>query len=270
MTHILYIIITIFLFFPFSLCEEEHDPFSDCVTPYPFKCGSNLLNISYPFWGGDRPEYCSGGHGLKIECVNHSEYHFFVLEGKKFRVLNISEPHHTMIIAKEDIWFDICRGVVLEKTLESSPFKITSNSEFVRNIIFYHDCDDTNFSWKPNYFSCYPFNEKTQGFFTVDGWQHQLENLTNTCKAEIRVPVLLSALYGRSGLSSDQLVEVLSKGFEVEYDVENKSCWDCTSSGGACGSTGQQQQFSCFCDGHKTPCPPPPSQAGMLCVAYLY
>ncbi|GLT61082.1 hypothetical protein SLA2020_338130 [Shorea laevis] len=59
----------IFCFFltilPPSYCDED-DRFAVCNRTY--TCGS--VNISYPFWGGDRPEYC-GHQGHKLSCTNH-------------------------------------------------------------------------------------------------------------------------------------------------------------------------------------------------------
>ena len=70
-------LISLFFFstiLPPSYCIDD-ERFVDCSRP--FDCG-RIKNISYPFWGGNRPEYC-GIQGVELRCCDN-EYLLLVLK----------------------------------------------------------------------------------------------------------------------------------------------------------------------------------------------
>ncbi|KAL5815562.1 hypothetical protein ACOSQ4_026203 [Xanthoceras sorbifolium] len=225
-------IITIFFFLivvRISNCDNDDEQyFSDCWRSYSYQCGSSVLNIFYPFWGGKRPQSC-GRQGFEIKCQDN-QYHFIESRTQKFRVLSINESHPLMTIARDDLWNNYCPGIVTRHTIVNlSLFNCSPN---VPELSFFHYCDEAIDPYSPNYFSCTVDGTERAGFYIVPGLQ--LPNISNTCKAEVKVPVLLAALddLHRPG----NLGEVLNKGFEVDYYTDSTLCSACTSTGGICGS----------------------------------
>ena len=88
---------------PPSYCTDDVH-FVECSRPY--ECG-RIKNVSYPFWGGDRPENC-GRQGFKLEC-NYYEYTTIKFEELEFLVLNINQSRNNMTIARGDLWHGFCQ-----------------------------------------------------------------------------------------------------------------------------------------------------------------
>ncbi|KAK3225284.1 hypothetical protein Dsin_005146 [Dipteronia sinensis] len=224
----LHLAITISFFLilvPVSHCQDDHDDhyFSNCtIIPYPYRCGSSELNISYPFWGGNRPQYC-GREGFEIKCHQDDQYHFIEFKLQKFRVLSINESHRTMTIARDDLWKNYCPGKETQDTVMLDPylFKYSPN---VGNLSFFN-CSEKIQRQHTEYFNCSPEDEVINCFYVIDvpGCQ-----LSNTCQLGIKVPVLLTAL---EDLNRTRILGgALKKGFEVEYLVDNTPCSACYSS----------------------------------------
>ncbi|CAO2832266.1 unnamed protein product [Amaranthus hypochondriacus] len=55
---------------PSSLSKAENAKYTACSTLY--SCGK-IKNISYPFWGGNRPEFY-GVSELKLNCLTNADY----------------------------------------------------------------------------------------------------------------------------------------------------------------------------------------------------
>ncbi|TXG51435.1 hypothetical protein EZV62_023959 [Acer yangbiense] len=253
-TPTLHLVITISFFLivvPVSHCQDVDDDryFSKCTIPYPYWCGSSELNLSYPFWGDKRPRNC-GREGFEIKCEDN-EYSFIEFETQKFRVLSIDYSHPTMTIARDDLWNGYCPGIVSQHTfIDPLLFKYSPN---VRQLSFFHQCEENFYSHHPNYFNCLLQDKNISGFY--NGPELPLSNLSNTCKTEIKVPVLLAALDDL--IETGNLSEVLNKGFEVEYNANETFCPACELSGGKCDPNHLNAgQFLCFCgdEFHKLTC----------------
>ncbi|KAK1565750.1 hypothetical protein Q3G72_034142 [Acer saccharum] len=254
--HFAITILFVLIVVPVSNCQDDEDDykFSNCSSSYTYGCGSSELNIFYPFWGGDRPQYC-GREGFEIKC---QQYHFIEFTRQKFRVLTIKyEPHPTMTIARDDLWNNYCPGKKNQHTIVLDPhlFKYSPN---VRNLSFFH-CQEIP-PQHPNYFNCSLDGEVITGFYTVSVPNLPLPNHSDTCQVlEINVPVLLTALDDLSG--TEKLGDVVNKGFEVDYLLGSTPCPACYLSGGRCGSNQSAPgQFLCYCRDHEpqmSTCPHP-------------
>ncbi|KAK2647936.1 hypothetical protein Ddye_015425 [Dipteronia dyeriana] len=242
----LHFAITILFFLivvPVSHCQDKDDDyhFLECSSSYTYGCGSRKLNISYPFWGGDRPQYC-GREGFEIKCQNN-EYHSIEFENQKFRVLSMSESHPTMTIARDDLWNNCCPRKETQDTAMLDPylFKYSLN---VRILSFFH-CQEI-YPQYPDHFNCSAEGEDITGFYNVSV-PDLPPPIPNTCQVGIKVPVLLSALDDLN--RTKNLGDALNKGFEVEYLLgSTPPCSSCNSAGGICGSNQSALgQFLCYC-----------------------
>ena len=224
---------TIYLFFfllvavPPSYCVGYgyDEQLSACSGQYLFPCGSGAgLNISYPFWGGDRPQYC-GHKGFEIRCQDN-QYHFIDTAAQKFRVLNISYLEPIMTIARDDLWNDYCSAIVNQEI--DFNHNIFKYGQDVRNISLFNDCRDAISPLQgPNYINCSTVEgEEITGFYSIDIPELRISNLSNTCQLGIKVPVLLAAL---DDLGRGNLEQALKQGFDVEYIADSIPCvqwWD--------------------------------------------
>ncbi|KAK1564537.1 hypothetical protein Q3G72_005273 [Acer saccharum] len=260
----LHFAITILFFLivvPVSHCQDDDDDykFSDCNSSYTYGCGSSKLNISYPFWGGGRPQYC-GHEGLEIKC-HDGQYHVIEFGNQKFGVLSMNESPPTMTIVRHDHWDNYCPDNETQDTvlLEQFHFKYSPND---RILSFFH-CQEIQ-PQHPDYFrnfNCSLDGEVITGFYTVSSVPNlPLQNLPDTCQEfEIKVPVLWNAHEDLNG--TENLGDVVNKGFEVEYLLGSTPCPACQLSGGKCGSNQSAPgQFLCYCRDHEpqmSNCPHP-------------
>jgi len=122
-----------------------------CAT-VPINCGRRLNNITYPFWGDSRPEFC-GQHGYNLSCHNN-EYPVLRFEALEFRVLNISTANRTFTIARSDLWVGPCPPTpkFQNTTFNYSLFDYAST---VQNITLLYDCPpQVSILAAPNRFNC--------------------------------------------------------------------------------------------------------------------
>ncbi|KAI9174007.1 hypothetical protein LWI28_010245 [Acer negundo] len=241
----LHLVITISFFLivvPVSHCQDvDDDRYSNCTIPYPYRCGSSELNISYPFWGDNRPRNCCH-EVFEIKC-EENEYHFIEFGTQKFRVLSINYSHPTMTIARDDLWNGYCPGIVSQHTF-IDPLLFKSYSPNVRELSFFHECQEQTYPHNSNYFNCSLPDKVISVFYNVSDLP--LSNLSSTCKAEIKIPVLLAALDDLC--RTRNLGEVLNKGFEVEYNANETFCLPCINSDGKCEPNHSNPgQFECLC-----------------------
>ncbi|KAG7942129.1 hypothetical protein I3843_16G084200 [Carya illinoinensis] len=234
---------------PPSHCIED-DLFLACSRPY--ECG-NLKNISFPFWGGERPQYC--GHRVyKLECRNDS-YTVMKFEELEFRVLNINQSTRIMSIARVDLW-DIqhsCPRKFVNTALNYTLFDY--NHQTVQNLTLVYNCSSPANTSEEKRFMCGPEGGDRYNY------TYYLDEINNTevakCRSNIKVPILR---WGGATLSAQDPQEtgnqtlqiVLNEGFEVKYLYGmTYVCRECEKSGGSCGSnmSNSTAPFVCFCPG---------------------
>ncbi|KAJ1405743.1 Wall-associated receptor kinase, galacturonan-binding domain [Sesbania bispinosa] len=83
----------------YSVCKEES-----------YNCGE-LSNISYPFWGQNRPSYCGGGDSFKLNCQQEEEDHNTTtirIGSQDFTVLNIHTTSYSMRLVRTDLARNVC------------------------------------------------------------------------------------------------------------------------------------------------------------------
>ncbi|KAK4758358.1 hypothetical protein SAY87_019659 [Trapa incisa] len=73
-----------------------------------FSCGS-ITGVSFPFWGGNRPDGC-GYPPLKLNCEGNST--FISIAGLKYSVLGVDSQTQVLRIARQDF---LLNGICLKK-----------------------------------------------------------------------------------------------------------------------------------------------------------
>ena len=238
-------LITLFFFLTIltpSYCTAV-ERFVECSIP--FDCG-RIKNISYPFLGGDRPDYC-GFPEFKLGCRD-DEYPIIRFEELEFRVLNINQSHLIMTIARLDLLNGPCPSTpkFVNTTLDFNNFDYHTTTD--QNLTLFYGCPfGVGGLDKANYFPCGGL-DYTTNYFVNESFE-RIPELLEKCHENIKVPIL------RTANESVGLQNVLNQGFDVDYRNDQLiTCLGCKASGGFCGFNSSSHPFVCFCrDGDQQP-----------------
>lgn len=232
---------------PLTHCIED-DPFH--AYKHLFECG-NLTNISFPFWGRNRSQFC-GHRRYQLECRN-DEYAVMKIQELEFRVLNINQSIRSMTIARMDLW-DIqssCPQKFVNTSLNYSSFEY--DQQKVQNLTLAFNCSSqVNISKEKRFLCGSKGGDRYNNIYYLDEFNHTEE--VAKCHSRIQVPILRR---GGALLSNHRFQErgnqtalfqsVLNEGFQVQYHFAMPIiCKDCENSGEKCGSN-SSQAFVCYC-----------------------
>ncbi|KAK3218288.1 hypothetical protein Dsin_012258 [Dipteronia sinensis] len=248
-----FIIITLFfVHVPTSvLCID--DKYEKCVAP--FQCGN--MDFRYPFWGGDRSEYC-GYPGFKVDC--NSGVPEITIANRIYRVLKIDSPSKIVSVAIQDYWDNNC-----PKNPGNSPlnFTIFDYSPDTQNITLYYDCPVSSPNEIPAYrFNCSPddTNANTANYFLIPNTDitSVFGEYLGSCDNNVQVSVLGSTIQSieRDPISAN-LTQVVRDGFGLQWYANNSLCDSCQQSNGVCGHDSDNSEFVCYCTDQPHPyiCP---------------
>ncbi|KAK9677274.1 hypothetical protein RND81_11G132300 [Saponaria officinalis] len=205
-----------------------------------FSCGNNVSSVGYPFWGDGRPKYC-GLPALQLQCIHSEtgEWPTLTIGSKDEPPYNVASlKHFESNITLELQGFQNIPCTSYNKNI-SDIFKVSPS---VENIKLVYNCpsdiDAHNFDSVP----CNQGDTKYQAYYVSN--MSALKDYASYCSS-IEVPVFRNELdlYNKGEVQS--LTEVLSQGFEVNYEY-SPECLRCKNSGGICGST-YFSDFVCFC-----------------------
>ncbi|KAF8037644.1 hypothetical protein BT93_B0498 [Corymbia citriodora subsp. variegata] len=222
------------------LCEGDNDvQYTACS--HSFNCGT-ITNVTYPFWGGDRPHFC-GLEGFELEC-HEDEYPILEHREQKYGVLKIDQHLHTMTIVRMDLMDDTCLHEFRNTSMmDSTLFNMTPA---VKSLSIFFGCLGTSKNIS-NEFECLYNDSRKSAFFMDENFlEREIQFDITSCIISINVPVLQSALHDlRRG---ESLQKALNQGFNVQYS-DQPECLACTSSGGLCGSnsSSSSSSFTCYC-----------------------
>ncbi|KAL7090280.1 hypothetical protein ACP275_12G030800 [Erythranthe tilingii] len=199
-------LILLAIYFPCFLCQCDGEPFD---------CG-NVRYISYPFWGGARPQSCGRGPGYKLICDNGLPK--LNISSLTYVVQKINFDDKTLKIAREDLLTNTCPTIIRDTTIDRNLFEYTSESQ-ENNVTLYYGCSDKNgetgyLESKPNRFSCDGggvnlFDESSEG-----------PGPNITCGESITVPVskdYAQSLENPTSSSINILQSALASGFSVRW-----------------------------------------------------
>ncbi|XP_019105158.1 LEAF RUST 10 DISEASE-RESISTANCE LOCUS RECEPTOR-LIKE PROTEIN KINASE-like 1.2 [Beta vulgaris subsp. vulgaris] len=219
-------------------------------------CGKSELKIFYPFWGNGRPEYC-GHPAFKISC---DEKNLKInIMSRTYLIIDINYNTSSFKLVQEELSQGQCPGPgpgsldLHNTTLDLALFNYTST---VKNATLFYDCAESKLlESAPFSFSCadrYP--DRLSVFVITENWVHYLDEI---CKVKLYAPVFENAL---EGLYDHSLTvdDVLKRGFEIKWVIDQGHCQDCYVSGGYyCGYNITLGQSTCFCKSgsYPTVCP---------------
>ncbi|KAF8010326.1 hypothetical protein BT93_J1065 [Corymbia citriodora subsp. variegata] len=237
----------------------ESPLFEECA---PFVCGDQ--EISYPFRCKEQPSYC-GYPGYEIECDEHNQT-LLSMGPLEYRVIHMKMSQRILEVARMDLSEDVCQGLHVNATLNSSLFDYASH---YLNLTLFYDCDSSLPHQHYNLFPCPP-----SGHVYIDLDADPESQLHKHCKFSVLGPVSPSEAPGLRrppvGTNDSAFIshvnEVLKESFEITWTASTSMCENCNKSGGTCGYDSKKREFNCFCkDGaHSKTC-----KQGMYAYSHL-
>ncbi|KAK7295771.1 hypothetical protein RJT34_18683 [Clitoria ternatea] len=210
---------------PTCLCDDEH--YTNCNRA--FSCGgSTVSNLKYPFWGGNRDQYC-GQPQLTLTCEDR--YPKITINSIKYRILLWNDTAQILNVARDDYWNGVCVNDYKNTTLENTPFQY-QNSAGLANLMLFYNCS----SPPPNLPNTPVSN--TCGDKVVYFYVGQPNPVPCTI---VVIPIFETSARLVSGTGVNQ---ALNEGFGLGWTGNYGDCNTCISSGGECGFEGE---FKCFC-----------------------
>ncbi|KAI8528670.1 hypothetical protein RHMOL_Rhmol12G0165400 [Rhododendron molle] len=198
----------------------------------------NIQNVSYPFWGGDRPQFC-GHPSFELKCQNN-EYPTIKIDNQDFRVLRINQSRYTMTLASSDLWESYCTQELHNITLDDNLFTYGQTNRVL--YLLYNCTSEATAIEIPRTFPCEIDGVESHGIYAF--FDETKNYLSASCTKSVEVQVFQET-WGKLLERSLTLQEGLRIGFEVEYDANETACARCDGSGGICGSN--SSEFACHC-----------------------
>ncbi|GKV23588.1 hypothetical protein SLEP1_g33297 [Rubroshorea leprosula] len=230
----LYFITALFLIIP-SLCAGDDPFFTDCSRP--FNCGI-LKNLSFPFWGDTRPQYCGQQRYLLI-CNGMGSYPGIFINWREFILLGIDQLARPQMMT-------LSRTLPCPTTLDYGLF---SPAKTVVNMTLFSSCSESNLS-RVRIETSRRINCTTDGESGASKFSLFLrDNETNlvSCQEKVEVPVPKEALAEFTS-GTLNLSGTLMRQFNVQDLKDNDFCERCLRSGGRCGSNRiSPESFACYC-----------------------
>ncbi|XP_021909071.1 LEAF RUST 10 DISEASE-RESISTANCE LOCUS RECEPTOR-LIKE PROTEIN KINASE-like 1.2 isoform X2 [Carica papaya] len=220
-----------------AFSSSDNEQFRVCSSS--FKCGI-FANLSYPFWGGDRPQYC-GFEGYNLTCVEN-KHPVLQIYQQRFHLIHLNQRPSRITIAPVDMEEETCPETPI---LDTRLFIYTSANT---NISLFYSCNTRNVRYPlSTTFRCISDGKEVNGLYAEDESSEGNMEILKQCK-EVKVPVLTNVMDQLNGNRSIAVNEIIHQGFEVQYLAYDKFCNECKTSGGKCGSSlTSPQEFVCFC-----------------------
>ncbi|KAM3702559.1 hypothetical protein ACB098_04G034600 [Castanea mollissima] len=213
----------------------------------PFNCG-DLMDLSYPFWGSKRPNYC-GHPSFQLDCSNKIPR--INITYMNYRVLKVF--HSTRILkvaasARTDYFDFFCPAAFVNTSIDNNLFSYITSLD--TNLTLYYNCR-TPLADLPNLdfyqFNC-SINRSTMfiNYYTQSSQTFlAISNLTGPCNYWVNVPVLQSAV--PTPATYDAITATIDSGFMLGWNASNSECDTCLKAGGLCGSDPTTSSFACHC-----------------------
>ncbi|XP_062008753.1 LEAF RUST 10 DISEASE-RESISTANCE LOCUS RECEPTOR-LIKE PROTEIN KINASE-like 2.4 [Rosa rugosa] len=228
---------------PFSLRADDTVEYANCSQP--ITCGSVKSNISYPFWGANRAEYC-GKSGYEVTC--QADAPMITMRNITFRILDMSSTSTTtptVKVARQDYWGTICPSTYVPTNFIFSLFTYSSG---LLNVSFWYGCNTNVTAVAGNSHFCN--SSVTATYLTQTRASNASVDPVTTggCQYKVMVPVFESASEALDNNATD-IQTAIDGGFELDVlNADTGLCNNCSASGGVCGQNNTRaNEFMCFC-----------------------
>ncbi|KAK3425979.1 hypothetical protein EUGRSUZ_F02517 [Eucalyptus grandis] len=200
-----------------------------------------LVNVSYPFTGGDRPAHC-GPPEFRLGCVADSPQ--LTAGSLTYRVLALDQVRRSLTLSRTDLYNNTCLQQYDNTTLNSTIFTLASDNE---DLTLFYECS-TLMTVKPeNLFTCEVSGTATNNYYLIGAVPVDPILSVSKCNVSVTVPILQSAVIMLTANRS-RLGDALMEGFEVNYtNPYEDQCGKCVGIGGECGFDSDHGKPVCIC-----------------------
>ncbi|KAK3426334.1 hypothetical protein EUGRSUZ_F02804 [Eucalyptus grandis] len=236
---------TVLLLLPTASSLSAGKSLSNCSRT--FRCG-DVVNISYPFTGGDRPSHC-GPPEFRLSCASYPE---LTVGSLIYNVKALDQTSRSLTLARADAYdVDSCLQQYANSTLNSNIFTVASDSEVLT--LFYKCSNLTNIN-PNNQFTCWINGSgfKRENYYLIGAVPTDPILNGSKCEVSATVPIQPSVANKSTIFSYKSfLPEALTAGFEVNYtNPYEDHCVMCGGIGGECGFDSDQGKPICICGDH--------------------
>ncbi|CAL5372498.1 unnamed protein product [Camellia sinensis] len=228
---------------PTFLCTNNNE-YTNCTQE--FQC-ANFPNISYPFWGGNRPDYC-GHPNFRLDCRGDAPR---ITIQSAYRVLAIDTTTRTLTVVREEFWNNTCPTQFQNTTLDTAHFTYLSDSQ---NLTLYYGCQRILASQTaiPGQLNCSADGTNNTISFATTSVTSSTNINISTCQTNVIVPVnQIEAV--AFAINSINVRQVIRSGVGLKWDANNTVCDQCVQSNGTCGSNSSSSgSFLCYCPDHRS------------------
>jgi hypothetical protein len=165
---------------------------------------------------------------------------------QNYRILEVNNVSRTLMVVREDYWNTVCPATIVNTTINFTVFTYNSATT---NLTLYYDCpasSSLNQSADTTKFDCYINGSDATNYYSNSTVANEIDNFLGTCKYNIKVPVLQSAVEAPNNLTEAALVQAIDGGFMLGWDANNSLCDRCLGTGGQCGYNTSASEFTCF------------------------
>ncbi|XVE63354.1 hypothetical protein DITRI_Ditri07aG0013600 [Diplodiscus trichospermus] len=216
-----------------------------------FHCG-NIQNVSFPFWGGDRPEIC-GYPGLELTCQGDEPQ--ITIMSVSYKVIEINMGIEAFTVARTDYLENLCPEHLVNTTLN---FSLLSYAWNLENLTLYYDCPKiaNQSSGFPSQFNCSNNGTDLVNYYVTasafGNLSAEAKGGLRSCHSNVIFPAFYTAVQTiENNPTPETLILPLRNGFGLKWDANIASkCDECNASGGRCGYNKSLSHFTCFCPNH--------------------
>jgi hypothetical protein len=231
---------------PTCLCEDNTQ-YTNCS--HAFNCESKIRNLKYPFWGGNRKQYCgSVAADPNTELTCEQSVPKITINFAKYRILDWDNTTQKLTVARDDYSRgDVC---AVNNNYKNSSFDNTLFQRYngdVSTVTLLYNCDAAPNS--QNLFGRVDCGDGKYVVYTV------VYAASGICTPSVIVVIPILGTLAAQLVSGNGLKDALKDGFDLKWTGNYGQCQGCIGSGGVCGNDGGSE-FRCFCkDGpHTTSC----------------
>ncbi|KAM0001971.1 putative protein kinase RLK-Pelle-WAK-LRK10L-1 family [Helianthus debilis subsp. tardiflorus] len=233
--------------FPVARCQDA-SPYDICGQSV--QCG-DIDKIEYPFWLSGRPQHC-GHPDFQLSCRSDVPMLRLGPEPVDYRVLKTDSSTHTVTVARNDLWSNICPQPLYNTTYNTTLFNGDNFGQ--EDVSLYYGCQGLlgvsplAASFR---FSCDVNDTQSDSYFyrtSLIYTDTTISSFLVQCNSHITVPVDQSWANRILTATESELKQALQDGFNLRWTAYNDECDRCDRSGGRCGSNlTSPYQFVCYC-----------------------
>jgi hypothetical protein len=197
----------------------DNEQYLNCSSK-PFDC-AGIQNLSYLFWGSNRPNYCSHSY-FELNCSGDAP--LIKITNLNYKILDVNNVSRTLMIAREDYWNTVCLATFINTTINFTFFAYNSGTT---NLALYYDCLGYSSSSQlldTALFDCSINGTAATNHYSNSTNEYTIANLWQTCEYNVKVPVLQSAAEAASNSIVAAMFQAIDGGFMLGWDANNSLC----------------------------------------------